>query len=249
VTHFIKTVQPYSVAIVFLLLYLAEHIFPQQKNINGIAHDLKNFAFGMINAVIIFFGGYYFQEIISYINNHHFGLFNMIAMPFAISLMIQIIVIDIFMYWWHRANHMLPMLWRFHKLHHSDEQLNSTSALRFHAVELSLSYIARLLVFPLFGISVTAIILYSLIFFPVVILHHSNIKIGDRLDLLLRKIIVSPRMHRIHHSNIKRETDSNYSSVLSIWDTLFESYIKKPAKETIFGLDKGKPEAINKFSK
>jgi sterol desaturase/sphingolipid hydroxylase (fatty acid hydroxylase superfamily) len=241
----IRVIQPYAIGIVFLLLYLAEHIFPQRTDFKDTKHDLKNIGFGLINAVIILIGGFYFQEFISFLNHLDFGLFNLITLPFALNLAVQILCIDLFMYWWHRSNHGWAFLWRFHKFHHQDKKLNSTTALRFHVVEISLSYIARLMIFPFLGISITAILLYSLLFFPIVILHHSNISIKESLDLLIRKIIVTPHMHRIHHSRLPEETNSNYSSVFPWWDALFYSYRKKPIKEVDFGVDDG----ISKISK
>jgi sterol desaturase/sphingolipid hydroxylase (fatty acid hydroxylase superfamily) len=237
VHHFIQAFQPYCIAVVFLLAYAAEHIFPQRTDFADIKHDLKNICIGLLNAVIIFIAGIYFQEFISYLNHIHFGMMNRISLPFYLQLILQVFLIDLFMYWWHRSNHMLPFLWRFHQFHHRDKKLNTTSALRFHLMELSLSYVARLLVFPLLGISISAILVYSVIFFPVVILHHSNISISESIDLFIRKMVVSPRMHRIHHSRIVQETNSNYGSVFPWWDSIFNSYRKQPLKEIDFGLN------------
>jgi sterol desaturase/sphingolipid hydroxylase (fatty acid hydroxylase superfamily) len=237
-TDLLKHIQPFATGIVFLLLYLAEHVFPQRTGFNDLKHDAGNMGFGLINAAVVFAGGYYFQQFLSFLHQKHFGLFNNMELPFAIQLIMQVICIDVFMYWWHRLNHRWTFLWCFHKLHHEDEKMNSTTALRFHVGELSLSYVARLLVFPLLGISVSAVLLYGFLFFPVVMLHHSNIRIGKWTDHLFRKMIVTPRMHRIHHSRIQMETDSNYGSVFPWWDLVFHTYRKVPVKEIDFGLDK-----------
>ncbi|GAC1481070.1 MAG: hypothetical protein NVS1B13_02660 [Flavisolibacter sp.] len=141
------------------------------------------------------------------------------------------------MYWWHRFNHANTFLWRFHRFHHQDEEMNSTTALRFHTVELLLSYIFRLLLFPLFGFSIAAIVYYSLLFFPIVILHHSNLSVSVKTDNKFRKIFVSPNMHRIHHSNKREETDSNYSSVFTWWDRLFKTNRESPKGEIHFGVE------------
>jgi sterol desaturase/sphingolipid hydroxylase (fatty acid hydroxylase superfamily) len=131
----------------------------------------------------------------------------------------------------------MPFLWKFHRFHHKDEKLNSTSAVRFHAVELVLSYVLRFCLFPLLGVSVSTVILYSIILFPVIVFHHSNVRITEALDTLLRTIFVTPRMHRIHHSKIITETNSNYGSVFPYWDGIFKSYVAKPAKEIEFGVE------------
>ena len=114
--------------------------------------------------------------------------------------------------------------------------MNSTSALRFHSIELLLSYAIRFIVFPLLGLNVAAILLRAIILFPVIVFHHSNISITQKFDQLLRYLFVTPHMHRIHHSKLREEMNSNYGSVFPYWDWLFKSYTSKPAKEIEFGI-------------
>jgi len=232
----IQTIQPYALAGIFALMYLAEHIIPQRREIIDHKHDLKNILVGGFNLVIIAILGVQFQKAIEWLNNKQFGLLQLFKIPSIINIVIGFLLIDIFMYWWHRANHEWRFLWFFHKFHHVDTKLNSTSALRFHAGELLLSYVTKIIAFSLLGISLSAILVHSLLFFPIIVFHHSNLKISERRDLFFRRFIVTPLMHRIHHSVIKSETNSNYSSVLTYWDRLFRSYVKKPSKEIVFGV-------------
>lgn len=234
--HLIHTIQPYALAGVFVLTYLAEHIIPQRKEIIDHKHDLKNILVGVFNLVLIAVVGMQFQKAIEWLNNKHFGLLQLFNIPSIVAIVIGVLLIDIFMYWWHRINHQWRFLWYFHKFHHVDTKLNSTSALRFHAGELLLSYVTKIIAFSLLGISLSAVLVHSLLFFPIVVFHHSNLKISERWDLLMRKFIVTPRMHRIHHSVIKSETNSNYSSVLPYWDRIFRSYKKRPLEEIKFGI-------------
>ncbi|MEO7532015.1 MAG: sterol desaturase family protein [Sediminibacterium sp.] len=224
----LQFIQPYAIAIAFLVVFIAEHIFPAHSEKKDVWHDVNNFALGVINGGLTFVCGYYFQQLMVYANGHHIGLFQWLHLPFWIALILQIVLIDISMYWWHRLNHSFDWLWRFHKVHHSDKSMNTSTVARFHFMELFLSFIFRIVFFPILGFSVTAILLYSFLFFPVVILHHSNIRISRSFDHLLRVLIVTPRMHRIHHSKKRVECDSNYSSVFPWWDSLFGSYIKEP---------------------
>lgn len=233
---FIRSIQPYTLAGVFVLTYLAEHIIPQRKDIIDHRHDLVNILIGLFNLVIIAVVGIQFQNAIAWLNSKHFGLLLLVNIPSVIGIVAGVLLIDIFMYWWHRVNHEWRFLWYFHKFHHVDTKLNSTSALRFHAGELLLSFVTKMIAFSLLGISLSAILVHGLLFFPIAVFHHSNLKISGRRDLMIRKIIVSPGMHRIHHSIIKSETNSNYSSILPYWDKLFRSYVKKPAKEIEFGV-------------
>jgi sterol desaturase/sphingolipid hydroxylase (fatty acid hydroxylase superfamily) len=232
----LHAIQPYALTGVFLLTYLAEHLMPQRKEIIDHNHDIKNVLVGVFNLVLIAVVGVQFQKAIEWLNNRHFGLLQLFHIPSVIDIIMGVLLIDIFMYWWHRVNHEWRFLWYFHKFHHVDTKLNSTSALRFHAGELLLSYVTKIVVFSLLGISLSAVLVHSLLFFPIIVFHHSNLKISERWDLFLRRFIVTPRMHRIHHSVIKTETNSNYSSVLPYWDILFRSYVKRPSREIEFGV-------------
>ncbi|MEO7265171.1 MAG: sterol desaturase family protein [Ferruginibacter sp.] len=215
---------------------MAEHILPQRKETIPFKHDALNFAIGLLNLIIAGVGGYFLQKWISLYAQNHFGFLQLIPMASWLKVLLGFILLDLYMYWWHRMNHNIKFLWRFHSFHHKDEKLNSTSALRFHAVELLLSLLVKFSIFPLLGLNLMAVLLYAMVLFPVIVLHHSNISISEKTDTLLRNIFVSPRMHRIHHSKIRMETDSNYSSVFPYWDKIFKSYNHKPVKEIEFGI-------------
>jgi sterol desaturase/sphingolipid hydroxylase (fatty acid hydroxylase superfamily) len=234
--QFVHFIRPYAIGIVFLFVYVGEHFFPQQKPSIDYQHDGFNILVGVVNGGITFLLGYYFQEFIQWTNDNHFGLLQLTHIPLWAAIPLGLLLIDCFMYWWHRMNHFLPFLWYFHRFHHQDDKVNSTSAVRFHTGELVLSFVARAFVFPLLGVSVNMIIIYSLFFFPVVILHHSNIRISSKSDTFIRSFVVSPFMHRTHHSKFRQDTDSNYSSLLPYWDMIFGSYHKNPLHPVHFGL-------------
>lgn len=233
---FIKIITPYTLGIVFLLIYLSEHIFPQRKDLIDHKHDAINILVGLVNLVLVFTGGYYFQQFIEFTNARHFGILQLLQMPFFIELIVGVLFIDCFLYWWHRINHLVPFFWYFHKFHHKDEKMNSTTAVRFHTGELILSYVVKIILFPLLGVSLGSVLLHAFILFPVILFHHSNIKISMGKDLFLRKFFVTPQMHRLHHSVIKFDTDSNYSSILPYWDMIFKTYHKKTDKPVKFGI-------------
>ena len=231
-----STFQGFAVGLLFLLTYLAEHLFPQRKELLTTNHDLKNIMVGLVNLVFSFSTGYYLQQLMHYASAKHFGLIPFTKIPNTLSVVLQILCIDLFVYWWHRLNHKLPLFWRFHKFHHEDESMNTTTAVRFHTVELFFAVIAKAVFLTLMGITVIGLVAYGILFFPVVLLVHSNIRINQKADFLLRKIIISPLMHRIHHSNIVVETNSNYGSVFPFWDIFFKSYRKTPRGVIKFGL-------------
>lgn len=235
-TPILRLIEPYAIAITFAAVYVAEHLFPQRKEISDLKHDAINILFGAINLAIAVFGGYYLQKLLGYTNQKKIGLLYFVASDW-LKIVVGFILLDVFMYWWHRANHEVRFLWTFHRFHHKDEKLNSTSAIRFHAVEIMLSYVVRFFLFPLLGITVATVVLYAIVLFPVIVFHHSNVRISEKADQIFRSIFVTPRMHRIHHSKIVAETNSNYGSIFPYWDNLFRSYKAKPAKEIDFGVE------------
>jgi sterol desaturase/sphingolipid hydroxylase (fatty acid hydroxylase superfamily) len=119
--------------------------------------------------------------------------------------------------------HQLPLAWRFHQLHHTDRSMNVSTAYRFHPIEIISSSIPKLLLIWLLGISSNFVLIYELVFTVVVALHHSNWAISESIDRLLALVIVTPNLHRIHHSQVVAETNSNYGSVLNWWDRIFRT--------------------------
>lgn len=164
------------------------------------------------------------------------GLLAWLPAPSWAKFLLAWLSLDAWMYLWHRANHRLPWLWRFHRLHHSDRQMDVTTAARFHLGELAIGALLRLALIPLFGWTLWQIVSYELIVVAVTQFHHANVGLG-RGDRWLRTLIVTPDMHKVHHSDWQPETDSNYSTVLSVWDRLARTFRIRPRPETIrFGL-------------
>ena len=159
-------------------------------------------------------------------------------LPVWAQWLIILLLFDLWQYTWHRINHRVRFLWRFHSVHHVDADMDASTAVRFHPVEIMLSFLARTVVMSLLGMSVGQMLLYESILLPVILFHHSNIKIPERSDRALRWLIVTPYMHWVHHSERQPETDSNYSSLLSVWDRIFRSFRLRPDPERIvLGLD------------
>ncbi len=167
-----------------------------------------------------------------------FGLVNLVVLPTSLHWCAAIVMFDIWQYWWHRFNHRMPLLWRFHAVHHADAAMDASSGVRFHTVEMLYSFLARLVVLPLIGVTVPQLVLYETLSLPVILFHHSNLRIPSGLDRVLRCVIVTPWMHYVHHSQWQPETDSNYSSFLSVWDRLFGSFrLRDNPAEITLGLD------------
>jgi sterol desaturase/sphingolipid hydroxylase (fatty acid hydroxylase superfamily) len=146
------------------------------------------------------------------------------------GIMVDLVVLDLWIYWWHRANHEIPVLWRFHEVHHLDEFLDASTALRFHAGEVLLSAGARAAVIYLLNISLASVVIFETVLAMFTMFHHSNVRLPARLERLLSVIVVTPSIHWVHHHAIRRDTDSNYATLLSLWDRLFAS--RSPTRRT-----------------
>ena len=192
-----------------------------ERHGNRLKHAGRNIVIALFNTTVIALMLYGIMAVVALWNyNQKIGLLNLLDLPPTIETGIALLLFDGWMYLWHRANHKIPFLWRFHRMHHSDREMDVTSATRFHTGELIFSSILRLGVIPLLGLELWQLVLYEVMLLPVIQFHHSNVNLPERWDRLLRAIIVSPNMHRVHHSRIQHETDSNYSSVFSFWDRL-----------------------------
>jgi sterol desaturase/sphingolipid hydroxylase (fatty acid hydroxylase superfamily) len=164
-----------------------------------------------------------------YMAEHGLGLLNQYPVPFWLSLLLTIVLLDAKAYIVHRLLHSVPWLWRLHKIHHTDLDYDVTTGLRFHPVESLVTMGSTLLVIAALGAPPVAVVVYEILFISTALFNHGNIHLPRRLDELLRLGLVTPDMHRIHHSAEVRETNSNYSGVFSVWDRAFGTYTRDPA--------------------
>jgi sterol desaturase/sphingolipid hydroxylase (fatty acid hydroxylase superfamily) len=141
-------------------------------------------------------------------------------LPFTAEFILGFLLMDLTFYYWHRANHSITFLWRFHNVHHVNPDLDVSTSFRFHFGEVLYSLGFRMLQVYLIGISLLTYVVYELIFQCATMFHHSNIRLPITLERWLNKIIVTPRMHGIHHSIVQNETNSNYSVIFRWWDLI-----------------------------
>ena len=232
----LKYVQIIILASVFGLQFLFEHLYPQRKEINNWKNERFNVLIGFLNVLLTAIPAYFMVQWLYFIEENRFGILHQFRLPFWLQLAITILITDLWMYTWHRLNHRVRFLWQFHSFHHKDTKMNSTTALRFHIVELFLSYPGKALVCFVFGIGYVPLLIYEIAFFIAVVIHHSNMYINPRADALYRSLFASPLMHRIHHSIKFEETDSNFGALFSFWDRLFKSWTPGDAVNVEFGL-------------
>lgn len=151
---------------------------------------------------------------------HQLGLLNLFEAANWLEIAIAIILLDYTLWWWHWASHRLPLLWRFHLVHHVDRDLDASTALRFHFGEHFISFFYRAVQIVVFGASLQAVWAWQLILFVSILFHHSNVRLPARVESILVRLIVTPRMHGIHHSDRRGESFTNFSSLVSVWDYL-----------------------------
>ncbi|MDK2971333.1 MAG: hypothetical protein PWP23_1088 [Candidatus Sumerlaeota bacterium] len=229
-----------SVATLWLAESLAPHFAAFVRDMRARRrHALRNAGLGLMNGLLgVALLGALIAGSVALADAYQVGLLRAAPLPEWAKAIAALLLFDCWMYWWHRINHVVPFLWRFHRVHHSDPRMDVTTALRFHPGEIVLSTAARLLVVNLIGMDLRCLALYELIALPIVAFHHSNIAMPRRADSAIRWLVVTPWMHWVHHSTERAETNSNYSSVLSLWDRLFGSYRFRPDPDAIrFGLD------------
>jgi sterol desaturase/sphingolipid hydroxylase (fatty acid hydroxylase superfamily) len=160
---------------------------------------------------------------------HGFGLFNFIAAPFWIAVAISVVVLDVAIYLQHVMFHAVPALWRLHRMHHADLEFDVTTGLRFHPAEIVLSLLIKFSVVAALGAPAVSILIFEVLLNATSMFSHSNVRIPSEVDRILRRLVVTPDMHRVHHSIVPQETNSNFGFNVPWWDRLFGTYRAQPA--------------------
>jgi sterol desaturase/sphingolipid hydroxylase (fatty acid hydroxylase superfamily) len=170
-------------------------------------------------------------------------------MSLAVQFFIAFLLMDLAFYWWHVANHRIPFLWRFHNVHHIDPDLDVSTAFRFRVGEVALSTAFRIVQISVIGLSAWMFAVYEIVFQANTLFHHSNVRLPLHVERVLNMVIVTPRMHGIHHSQVRDETNSNYSVVFSWWDRLHRTLgLNIPQSEIVVGVPAYADAADNRFS-
>lgn len=159
---------------------------------------------------------------------NNIGLFNILNIPFGVSIIFGIILLDLIIYFQHVMFHKIRILWRIHMMHHTDLDIDVTTGFRFHPIEIVLSVFIKIAAVLLFGINPISVFLFEIILNATAMFNHANAKIPLSIDKYLRLLIVTPDMHRVHHSVYRKETDSNFGFNISLWDRIFNTYIAQP---------------------
>lgn len=169
------------------------------------------------------------------------GLFNWLDVPFWLALVVSVLVLDFAIWLQHWLSHRIPILWRLHQVHHADPDIDVSTAIRFHPVEIMLSMIYKIAWVLLLGAPAVAVVVFEVLLNGCAMFNHANIALPRSVDRVLRWFIVTPDMHRVHHSTQRHEHDTNYGFSLSVWDRMFATYTDQPERGHQ-GMDIGLPE-------
>ena len=164
-----------------------------------------------------------------YVQQQHYGLFNLITINYWAAVTLSVVLLDFTIYLQHVMFHAIPIFWRIHSMHHVDLDIDVTTGIRFHPIEILISLFIKFGAVTLIGAPILAIIIFEVLLNAITMFNHSNIRMPIIIDNLIRKIIVTPDMHRVHHSDIPHETNSNFGFNLSIWDRLCGTYKDQPS--------------------
>ncbi len=229
------------VVTVLVALLVIERVFPVARGLGGLRRLLRNFSLAALNAILSFAVVVPVSALAA-----QWGLdWRPAWWSGWAGLGLDLVILDCWIYWWHRANHELPFLWRFHEIHHLDETLDASSALRFHFGEVFLSALVRAAVIFLLGVPLANVVVFETTIALVTMFHHSNVRLPPWIERPLSFIVVTPSIHWVHHHAIRADTDSNYSTLLSVWDRLFGSRSATPrSPDMAIGVEGGHDRGI-----
>jgi sterol desaturase/sphingolipid hydroxylase (fatty acid hydroxylase superfamily) len=158
------------------------------------------------------------------------GLFNWLALPKGIAVVLSVLLLDLAIYLQHVLFHAVPVLWRLHRMHHADLDIDVTTGVRFHPIEIVLSMLIKFAVVAALGTPAAAVLIFEVLLNATSMFNHSNVRMPEPIDRIVRRLVVTPDMHRVHHSIVRAETDSNFGFNFPWWDRLFGTYRSEPVK-------------------
>ena len=208
------------------LFLVLEYAFPLRPFVDSKARRFFiNLGLILLNvAIVLALYGDLFPRLCRFVTAHRIGLFNLFSLGRVEKTLLSVVVLDAATYLWHVANHAYALLWRFHRVHHSDPDLDVTTAFRFHWGEILASSFWKIGLVLLFGINVAGLLLFETLLLFAAQFQHSNLRLSGSLDRVLRWVFATPAMHQLHHSWVREESDSNYATIFSAWDRITGTY-------------------------
>lgn len=190
-----------------------------------------NLGFGVLNALLLRLLTPVLAVFVAvWAQQRGIGVFNVVAAPGWLAVAVSLLLLDLTIYWQHRLMHVVPLLWRLHRLHHTDLAVDVTSGVRFHPLEIVFSLVVKLCAVLILGAPPIAVLAFAILLSSFSLFAHTNMALPQSLDRVLRWLVVTPDMHRIHHSVLRDEHDRNFGFNASWWDRLFGSYRDAPSQ-------------------
>jgi len=216
--------EPLLVCIFVALLWLQSRFPLRRQHFSALRRLARNFIFSLPGFAVVRLATLPVpMSVAIWAQDRHIGLLNWLVVPGWVAGIATFLLMDYAYWWWHWANHMVPFFWRFHNVHHTDLDLDVSTAARFHFGEMLFSVGFLSLAVTLFGIAPIMLLVFFITFEAATLFHHSNWRLPIRVERALNHILVTPRMHGIHHSIVERETDSNWGTIFCWWDKLHRS--------------------------
>lgn len=223
----------------FILFLSLELLMPYRSNtVSKLRRVAINLAIALLNGVIVtlLFRALTMKAVL-YVNEARFGLVTMVALPYWGRLFATVVVMDFVLYIWHLLNHEMPLLWRFHQVHHSDLNMDVSTASRFHIGEIMMSSAVKIALIYFLGAEITGVIVFECLLVFAAQFQHSSVKVPAGFERIFWFLFVPPSMHRIHHSVVIGERNTNYGTIFSLWDRIFGTLLKGvDQKKIVIGL-------------
>lgn len=186
--------------------------------------------------VVNYFYAFVVVTSFQWIGEHHIGLLNQVIAPYPLKVLIGLVCFDFVFYWSQRLYHRASIFWRLHRVHHSDNVMDSSTAFRFHPFDALLDSTMSIVAGAIFGLDVNTIVFFFVLFLPLIFAQHSNFVFPAWTDKILGKVFVVPNFHKVHHHQNQEFTDSNYGFLFIFWDKIFRTFKYLPVKEIRYGL-------------
>lgn len=229
----------YILIALMVLFYTLEQVLNTQFSFKKRSkHLLQNLLFQlMVFFITTIFWATVTVLSIEWLNKNEIGLFHLLDLPLWVRLILGVAMIDLVTYWFHRVAHLVPFLWRFHRVHHSDTSMDASTNFRAHPLELVFWFgTSNIIAAGIFGLDLVILGLYFLVATPFFFLEHANLRFPGWLDKTVGLVFTTPNMHKIHHEQDQYYTDSNFADIFILWDRLFGTFKYKPVEHIKFGL-------------
>jgi len=222
-----------------ILFFVLETFFSrrERENVgNKFNHLFHNFMFQLLAIAIGSILGFMVITTFDGISTYQLGLFNYIAVPYWFKILAGVIILDLSDYWFHRLDHVSPLLWRQHRVHHSDTSMDASTSFRTFPTDLIFFTIGELVFSLIFGLDIMSMNIFLFLLLPILIIQHTSLRYPVWIDKTFGWLFMMPNYHKVHHEQDQLYTDSNYGTILIIWDKLFGTFKTKPVEEINYGL-------------